>query len=379
MKILVVTPLYPPEIGGPATRAVILERELPKRGIEVDILPFSTVRHRSKVFGRIVYAWQIFKRARSADLLYVLDPVSVGFPAMIAAFFAFRPYLLSVVGDYAWEQGVQRFGVKETLDQFVELPASRYRLPVRMLIFIERFVARFAKRIVAPSKYLKGIITLWGVDPAKISVVYNAFHVDDMPKEHRAALRKRFVLYGTVLFSASRLVPWKGFRALITLMPEIVAIIPEAVLYIAGSGPDESVLRKLIEERKLEHHVKLLGNLPHDELMARIAAADCFVLNTGYEGFSHLLLEAMALGTPVITTPVGGNPELIENGKSGLLVGYDDRAALHSAILALYAEPDRAWALAAHAQSFAGRFTEERMLNETIEVFERVLNKKKRP
>jgi len=378
MKVLVVTPLYPPEIGGPATRAAMLERELPKRGIEVEILPLASVHHLSKVHGRIVYMWRIWKSARKADLLYVLDPVSVGFPAMIATFFARRPYVLSVVGDYAWEQGVQRFGVKGTLDQFVEIPASWYRIPVRLLIFIERMVARCAKRIVAPSNYLKRVITLWGVNPAKIIVVYNAFHADDLPHEKRDILRKRFVLYGTILFSAGRLVPWKGFRALITLMPEIVAIIPETVLHIAGSGPDEAELRKLIAERKLENHVKLLGNLPHEELMARIAAANCFILNTGYEGFSHQLLEVMALGTPIITTPVGGNPELIENGKSGLLVGYDDRAALHSAILALYAEPDRAWALAAHAQSFAGRFTEARMLDETIEVFESVLGSTKK-
>jgi glycosyltransferase involved in cell wall biosynthesis len=145
-----------------------------------------------------------------------------------------------------------------------------------------------------------------------------------------------------------------------------------------GSGPEEAVLRELIAERKLESHVKLLGDLPHEELMARIAAADCFILNTGYEGFSHQLLEVMALGTPIITTPVGGNPELIENGKSGLLVGHNDRAALHSAILALYAEPDRAWAFAAHAQTFAGRFTEKRMIDETIEVFASVLESNKK-
>ncbi len=372
MRILIVTPLYPPEDGGPATRAANLEKELPKRDIQVDVLPFSSVRHLPKIRGRFVYAWRIYKALKKCDLAYVLDPVSVGFPAMIAAFFARKPYVLSVVGDYAWEQGVQRHGVKTNLDEFVNIPLSQQSSRVWFLAMVERLVASRAKRVIVPSLYLKKIITLWGVDQNKVVIVYNAFRADDLPEEHRDILRKRHVLYGTVLISVGRLVPWKGFRTLINLMPELVAVIPEATLYIAGSGSDEGELRREIVARGLEHRVHLLGNLPHKELMERIAAADMFILNTGYEGFSHLILEAMAAGTPIITTKVGGNPELIEDGKTGFLVDYDNTQQLRSGILALYENRDRAWALAAQAQSFAGRFTEKRMVDETIAVFRSV-------
>ena len=64
-------------------------------------------------------------------------------------------------------------------------------------------------------------------------------------------------------------------------------------------------------------------------------AGDIFVLNTGYEGFSHFLLEAMAMEIPIITTKVGGNAELIENGKEGILVEYNNKEELNKKIIEL--------------------------------------------
>lgn len=368
MKILIVTPLALPDIGGPATHAALVEKEFPAQGVAVTMLPFSSVKDLPKLRGRIVFTWRIFRAARKADLLYVLDPVSVGFPALLASFFAGRPYVLRIAGDYAWEQGVQRFGINDTLDDFVNIPLARRPLAVFLLGVVERFVAHRAARIIVPSEYLRRIVTLWGVNPSLMTVVYNAFHAEDVPKETRDILRKHHVLYGTIIMTAGRLVPWKGFRTLVNIMPEIVAVIPEATLFIAGSGPDEAELRREIAARGLEKRIRLLGELSHKELLGRIAAADMFILNTGYEGFSHQLLEVMACGTPIITTNVGGNPELIEDGKTGFLVSHDNTQALRSAILALYENPDRAWALAAEAQALVARFTEKRMVEETISV-----------
>lgn len=368
MKVIIATPLYPPEIGGPATYAALLERELPKSGIGVTVLPMSVVGKRPKVRGRIVYLWRLYKHARKSDIVMALDPVSVGFPAALAAFVARRPLVVRVAGDYAWEQGTQRFGVVQNLDDFVSTPLACHPLPVQFFRRVESFVARRAYRVIVPSEYLKKIVMLWGVNPACFVVVYNAFHSNDMSKTERPGLRKKFNIYGTIIFSAGRFVPWKGFRTLVRMMPEIVAVIPEATLYIAGSGPEGETLRKEIAAYGLERHVRLLGDLSHVELMERIAAADIFVLNTGYEGFSHQLLEVMAAGTPLVTTAVGGNPELVEHGKTGLLVPYDDPAALRGAILALYENKDRAWTLAAQAQAYVGRFTEKRMIEETVNV-----------
>ena len=101
------------------------------------------------------------RAGRSADLFLALDPVSVGFPATLVSLLLRKPLVVKIVGDYAWEQGTQRFGITDTLDDFVVKPA---RHPfVLLLRSTQRMVARRAKHIIVPSAYLKRIVTAWGI------------------------------------------------------------------------------------------------------------------------------------------------------------------------------------------------------------------------
>ncbi|MBX4192602.1 hypothetical protein KW798_03930, partial [Candidatus Parcubacteria bacterium] len=124
-KILIATPLYPPESGGPATYAKLIEKELTARGFVVQVLPFSTVAHLPFGVRHVVYFFKVLFSA--AWTVYALDPVSVGFPAALASSMVGKKFLLRVPGDYAWEQGQQRFGVKESLDFF---QTKRYGFPL---------------------------------------------------------------------------------------------------------------------------------------------------------------------------------------------------------------------------------------------------------
>lgn len=366
-RILIVTSDDFPIGAGFHTRAELLKSAFSERGIVVEVLSYHPSRSLPSFFSRLRFIGHIYRAARRNNITYVLDPLTIGFPVMVASFFAFRPYALSVRTDHAWEQSA-RYGMTETLDEFVNTPLRRKPFSIWVRGVIERNVAVRARRVLVTSQYMKRIVTLWGVNPSSIIVVYDSFHASDLPLEKQGELRRRHGLYGTILFSSGKLVPKKGFRTLINLMPEIVAVIPEAILHIAGDGPDKEELQRIITSRGLEAHVRLLGVIPHKELMERIASADMYILNTGHEGFSQDILEVMACGTPIITTDVGGNTELIEDGKTGFLVTYNDTQALRSAILALFESPDRAWALSAQAQAFGGRFTEKRMIDETVEV-----------
>ena len=175
MKILIATGIYPPSVGGPATYSKMLHDELPLKGIEVEIFSFDEVRHLPKGISHIVYFAKAFSRARGCDIVYAQDPVSVGLPAFFASLFFHKRFFLKVVGDYAWEQGMQRFGVTDLLDEFSKRPSSNYSFPVRFLRGIESFVALRAEKIIVPSKYLKRIVSRWGPLEEKISVIYNAF------------------------------------------------------------------------------------------------------------------------------------------------------------------------------------------------------------
>lgn len=364
MKILIATGLYPPEIGGPATHTVLLEKELPRRGFDVSVLPFSRVRKLPKVLRHAYYVWLLLRASKGADLMYVLDPVSVGLPAYMVHVFTRKPYILRIVGDYAWEQGMQRFGVKEFLDEFVK--RQQKNRMVRILVHIEQFVAKNAEHIIVPSTYMKGIVGTWDVEESKMTVVYNAFTPPPLGSGETTAV---FAGHDHVIMSAGRLVPWKGFRTLIETMGSILVKYPGTLLAIVGDGPQRPELEARVEELGLSRNVVFMGRLSQKDLVVALRQADVFVLNTAYEGFSHQLLEVMALGIPVVTTDVGGNPELINNEKEGLLVPYNDSDALYNAIERLIRGGEEVQHFVEMAESKARSFSIDRMVESLVKTF----------
>src|SRR3989344_1553976 len=201
-------------------------------------------------------------------------------------------------------------------------------------------------------------------------VIYNAFSPADIVEE-KYSLRIRFKITGITIFSVGRLVPWKGFETLIEIMKELPN---NTRLLIAGDGPDYEKLQNKIKNLNLGNRVFLLGRLEHDDLLKKIKASDIFVLNTGYEGFSHQLLEVMNVGTPIITTDVGGNPEIIKNEKDGLLVGYDNKEQIKEAILKLAGNRVLADRLAKNAKDKVKNFDQEKMLEEIKDFLLQVKN-----
>jgi glycosyltransferase involved in cell wall biosynthesis len=206
------------------------------------------------------------------------------------------------------------------------------------------------------------------VPPKRITVVYNSF---DPPQAtfDKSDARRILGVSGTIIFSAGRLVPWKGMQALVELMPKILEQFPDAHLFIAGEGPEYKALDARRSTLDARDHVTLLGRLDHETLYRYVTAADLFVLNTGYEGLSHQLLEVMALGTPIVTTNVGGNPELIEDGQSGRLIPYGDSPALLRTILELLSHPPAGGKLASAAQQKAHAFSVEKTIEGVARAF----------
>ncbi|MBX4209101.1 glycosyltransferase family 4 protein [Candidatus Parcubacteria bacterium] len=360
MRILVATGIFPPQIGGPATYSKLLYDELPKRGIDVEIASFGDYIDKPKVIRHFLYFLELFKKAPAADAIFALDPVSVGLPALLASQIRGKRFLLRVAGDYAWEQGRQRFGVKEDLDAFVG-GRTKYPWQVRLLRRIQTYVAEGASRIIVPSRYLKSILVDWGIDSRRMSVIYNGVGIE-ATKTTPSILRKRLKWAGKVVVTAGRLVPWKGMKELIDVMPQVIAAEPDAKLVVIGDGPEGSVLKARAKELGLEERVVFAGRLDQKILFEYVKAADLFALNTSYEGFSHQIIETMALGTPVITTAVGGNVEIIRNGENGILVAPGASQSLTEAIISLLKDPKRADMLARAAKKDVSRFTDEIML-----------------
>lgn len=358
MRLVVATPLYPPEIGGPATYAKLLEEALLARGTEVEVVKFSDVRHLPKVVRHYRYYRRVLCAARKADGILALDPVSVGLPTCVAAWRAKKPFVVKVVGDYAWEQGRQRFGVTVSLDEFIT--ARHMPLTVRILRRIEIGVATRARLIIVPSGYLKNIVVAWGVSSEKVEVIYNAvsFARPGVAPEAVAKLPRPLIM------SAGRLVPWKHMNGVIDAVALVREKGIEASLVIVGDGPERVSLEENAK-KKLGRGYVFTGALTHVDTLATMKSSDAFVLNSSYEGFSHLLIEALALGVPTIATRVGGNPEIIADGEDGILIAAGDTHALFDALSRLLAEQDMRARLSARSQKSVTRFSVEAMIERT--------------
>jgi glycosyltransferase involved in cell wall biosynthesis len=313
MKLLIATGVYPPEVGGPATYTKLLEERLPQLGFEVSVLPFSRVRALPKVVRHVAYFWKCLRMARGVDLVYAQDTVSVGLPALLAATFSGKKFLVRVPGDYAWEQARQRFGVRDELDLFQK---HTYGVRVEFLRAIQKFVVHHASAVVVPSAYMKSLVGTW-VDQRSIHTIYSSI---DLTAAHQLPIERP---EGFLVVSSGRPVPWKNFDG----------------------------IRRVVEREK-NWHFFLVRDMSRAQALGWVKAADAFVLNSTYEGLSHALVEAIALGTPVVATKVGGNPELIQDGVTGLLVPPNDDNALYAALKRV--ETDR---VGAQARAQAARAT----------------------
>ncbi len=329
MKILIATGIYPPDIGGPATYTVLLEEKLPTYGHEVVVLPFSVSRFLPKVLRHIHYTYNLFRLAKTADVIFAQDVVSVGLPALLVARLRRKIFFVRVPGDYAWEQSVQRFGVTETIDNF---QTKTYGLRVELLRTIQKLVTKYATVVITPSNYFRQLVMGWGVAKENIVTIYNGVDVAVSP----AVVQKPSSF---TIVSAGRLVPWKGFEALF----KIVAEQQDWQLVILGDGPLRSHFEVQLKELGIDTRVQLLGSVSKDEVLGWCKVADVFILNTEFESFSYQIVEAMSVGATVITTTVGSIPELVTNGVEGVLVAPNDVPAIRAAIESVRKEPE-VWA-----------------------------------
>lgn len=152
-----------------------------------------------------------------------------------------------------------------------------------------------------------------------------------------------------VAMVVGRLVDQKGQRTFLRAAAELAVVHPGARFVLVGEGPDRPGLEALVRELALGPRVQLLG--PRSDLPELLAVADVFVLPSLWEGLPIALLEAMAAGVPAIATPVGGTPELIAPGRTGLLVPPAQVGPLVEAMHTLFVTPVMRRELAAAARA----------------------------
>jgi colanic acid/amylovoran biosynthesis glycosyltransferase len=163
-------------------------------------------------------------------------------------------------------------------------------------------------------------------DLTSFKIVHCGLEIDN----YRYRAPRKAVKY---LLCVARLSSEKGHRFLIHALKLLRDKGYDLELRLAGSGPKEDALKRLVDELELGDHVQFLGYLNEDEIISALQSSDLFVLPSFIEGLPVSAMEAMAVGLPVIATNIAGTSELVEDRKTGLLVRPSDSEALADAIV----------------------------------------------
>lgn len=322
-KILIVTGIFPPDIGGPATYVSNLVKDLPKYKFKVNILTLGN-KASTKNIKYISKKYSFFKRLlkikefiekNEFDVIYAQDPFSVGFGVAIAKTSAKK--VLKIVGDNVWEISRDILNVEDSIEKFQK---KKYGLKINMMKRIQKYTAKKFDKIVTPSKFLKKIVQDWGIKSNKIEVIYNAVRIQKESLVNKSIVKKKLRLKGRNFVTVARLTPWKGIALLIEIFKE-----RKENLIIIGNGPLYEKYKKQTNGLK---NIKMLGRLPNKNVHEYLYAADTFILNSGYEGLPHVVIEAFNLECPVLLSNVCGNPEIVKNNYNGLLFKYNNRKSI---------------------------------------------------
>jgi len=251
--------------------------------------------------------------------------------------------------------------------------ADRFR---RRIVY--RLAGRLAEQVVAVSEDVRSFLAeRVGISPTMVRVVPNGVPIDEQPSgEKISALRRSLGLepHSRVVGTVGSLYPVKGHKFLIDGAPHVIRRCPHVIFLIVGRGGLREELEGRVQQLGVARHFRFLGH--REDVHDLLALCDVFVLPSLSEGMPLSLLEAMGAGVPSVATRVGGVSEVVDHGKTGLLVSPGDSQALAESIIKLLEDRTLARQMGQYARDVvARRFSVSRMVDDYKEIYARLIPK----
>lgn len=323
MRTLLVSGIYRPEIGGPATYVPTLAEQLIKQGFKVDVITLK-----NSQADKIVEPWAVkfIIRDQFLGLRFIKTVVSIFLKSLssnyvfanglyqetaLSLFVLRKKSVAKIVGDPVWERATNRGDTSLGINEF-----NRSDLRIKhkiQRIFLRWSLNRFTS-ITCPSRELVALVKNWGVTKP-ITCIPNGI----------APVMKQVNTQEFDLISVCRLVKWKNLDKLI-----ITNARNKTSLVIVGSGPEEETLKKLAKD--MNSNVTFTGLLNEELVLNYLHRSKIYVLISSYEGLSFSLLQAMACGLPSIVSAIQGNMNVVTHEQEGIVVDLSQDDSLIAAI-----------------------------------------------
>jgi glycosyltransferase involved in cell wall biosynthesis len=323
MRILIVSGIWPPDVGGPASHAPEVAAWLRDHGHSVEAVVTADAEPPSAPYpvrwvarslppglrhGRALAL--VAARARQADVVYSTGMFG---RSSLGALLARTPIVLKITADPAFERARRRGLVSGEVTDFQGGGGGPVASTLRRLR--DAAIGR-AAHVVCPSAFMRDLVVSWGVPAERVDVLPNP-----APRAQDATTVD--VGRHPVLAFAGRLTAQKDLGVALAAIRELDGV----RLIVAGDGPERARL-----EAEASHAVTFLGPLPRAEVLGLLRGVDAAILTSAWENFPHGVVEALAVGTPVIATRTGGVAEIVRDGENGLLVEPGDPHAFAEAV-----------------------------------------------
>jgi glycosyltransferase involved in cell wall biosynthesis len=298
----------------------------------------------------------VARRARDADVVYTTGMFgrSAGGAAL-----ARTPYVIKLTADPAFERARRRGMIDGDVERFQHADVG---VAIRALRLGRDAELRGAAHVFTPSAWLCELAIGWGVKAELVSVLPNPSPpLPVLPP--REELRASFAMNGPTVAFAGRLTAQKSLEVALAAVQAVDGV----ELVIAGDGDERERLQALAGPR-----VRFIGAQPRERVVELFHAADAGILSSSWENFPHTVVEALAVGTPVLATAAGGVAEVVSDGENGLLVPVGDVNGLTAAVARYFSDDTLRERLRANAAASVERYAPGRIFGELEGVLERV-------
>jgi glycosyltransferase involved in cell wall biosynthesis len=359
MKFLLVSGIYFPDIGGPATYIPRIAHALIAEGHTVTTLSLTDDVNRKlpeEPWSRILVSRTLLKPFRFLKTLRIIHKSKPGSEGVysnglyeecgISSIFGVRLLAAKVVGDPIWERFRNSQDSTISIGEFQSKNLTLlFNLQRKFLVWsLNRF-----RLITTPSAELARFIRGWGVK-RPIEVIPNGINCHLMQKKKS----------DNSVVSVSRLVSWKNIDLLIQACAET-----NLALKVIGEGPERARLEATAKEFGAD--VKFLGELESGGVVQVLSESGIFALISDYEGLSFALLEAMMVGIPVVVSNNAGNTQVIQNEVNGLVVSIGNLDQTKQALSRLITDNHLKESLSKNAKALAmDKYCEEKLISQMI-------------
>jgi len=396
VKVCYITPEYMPIMGGTGSYVHYLSKILAEyendiyivtrglfheeKAVSRKILVFKLKTFKTPLLGTVLFYRLSYKKLEEVGKRFKIDVAHVNLPLIPS--FAIpenlgRTLVATVHSTWKGECEALKY------ESFLKLNTNEkvVRSCNRILRFFEYRLLNRSDEIIAVSKYTKKeILENYDLNANKIKVIYNGVDVNKFrPSGNKERIKRELGINGDkIVLYVGRLYCRKNLPTLLRSIPDVLRKFRNVKFIISGKGfrGEEERLKALARKLKIERSVSFTGYFPDEKLPRLYRASDIFVLPSIYENLPFALLEAMATALPTVTTNVGGIPEVIQDGKNGLLFSPLNARELAEKILYLLENPGYAFEIGCYGRkTVEEKFNWRKIVRQVLRVYDKMLTK----